>query len=89
MPQEVPNPDVQVEDEAQPDVKVQVVDMQDIQSVHRMHEKYECLNCSSSLNPQTSTSARRRSSLHGAGKVIEVEQMFVQESCSVGPKTIQ
>ena len=38
MTHEVQNPDVQVEDEAQPDVKVQVVDMQVIQSVPHMHE---------------------------------------------------
>ena len=39
MLQEAQSPDAQVEDEAQPDVKVQVVDVQVIQSVHHMHEK--------------------------------------------------
>ena len=39
MLREVQNPDVQVEDEAQPDVKVQVVDTQVIQSVPHMQEK--------------------------------------------------
>ena len=38
MLQEAQSPDVQVEDEAQHDVKVQVVDMQVIQSIPHMHE---------------------------------------------------